>query len=111
SLMIYLFLHAYLNYLHLHSFPTRRSSDLNEPQYNTYFQPVTKSQKRKKGKGLFFKLLIPIIIVLGIFIAIMYALSTRADVDELKKIENKDSFVSVSNMPDYTKGAFIAMEY
>ncbi|MBA1354546.1 MULTISPECIES: monofunctional peptidoglycan glycosyltransferase SgtB [Staphylococcus] len=87
-----------------------QTDTVNEPQYNTYFQPVTKSQKRKKGKGLFFKLLIPIIIVLGIFIAIMYALSTRADVDELKKIENKESFVSVSNMPDYTKGAFIAME-
>ena len=68
-----------------------QTDTVNEPQYNTYFQPVTKSQKHKKGKGLFFKLLVPIIIVLGIFIAIMYALSTRADVDELKKIENKDS--------------------
>ena len=87
-----------------------QADTVNEPQYNTYFQPVTKTKKQKKGKGLFFKLLIPILIVLGIFIAIMYALSTRADIDELKKIENKNSFVSVSNMPEYTKGAFIAME-
>lgn len=52
----------------------------------------------------------PIILIIGIFIGAMYALSLRADVDELKSIEDKESFVSASNMPDYTKGAFIAME-
>src|SRR5699024_2526313 len=83
---------------------------VNEPQYNTYFQPVTKSQKTKRGKGLFFKLLILLLVIVGIFIGAMYALSSRADVDDLQNIEDKDTFVSVSNMPDYTKGAFIAME-
>ena len=30
--------------------------------------------------------------------------------DELRKIENKSSFVSADNMPEYVKGAFISME-
>ena len=33
----------------------------------------------------------------------------RDNVDELK-IENKSSFVSADNMPEYVKGAFISME-
>lgn len=37
-------------------------------------------------------------------------LSTRDNVDELRKIENKSSFVSADNMPEYVKGAFISME-
>lgn len=87
-----------------------REKKPNMPQHNTYFQPVGKPPKRKKGKGIFLKLLIPIVIVLAIFIGAMYALSLRANVDDLKSIEDKDTFVSVSNMPDYAKGAFIAME-
>ncbi|WP_039069032.1 monofunctional peptidoglycan glycosyltransferase SgtB [Staphylococcus shinii] len=82
----------------------------NIPYHNTYSQPVNKPKKKKKGIGLLFKLLMPIIIILGIFVAAMYALSLRANVDELKTIEDKESFVAASNMPDYTKGAFIAME-
>lgn len=82
----------------------------NIPHHNTYSQPVSKPKKKKKGIGLLFKLLMPIILIIGIFIGAMYALSLRADVDELKSIKDKESFVSASNMPDYTKGAFIAME-
>ena len=48
-----------------------QTDTVNEPQYNTYFQPVTKTKKQKKGKGLFFKLLIPILIVLGIFMVLI----------------------------------------
>lgn len=40
----------------------------------------------------------------------MYYLSSRANVDDLKTIENKSSYVSADNMPDYVKGAFISME-
>lgn len=82
----------------------------NIPQHNTYFQPVNKPPKKKKGKGLLIKILIPIIILVAAFIATMYAFSLKADVDELSSIEDKETFVSVSNMPEYTKGAFIAME-
>nr|6FTB_A Chain A, Monofunctional glycosyltransferase [Staphylococcus aureus MW2] len=32
------------------------------------------------------------------------------NVDELRKIENKSSFVSADNMPEYVKGAFISMQ-
>ncbi len=44
----------------------------------------------------------PIILIIGIFIGAMYALSLRADVDELKSIEDKESF-RLSNMPDYKR--------
>lgn len=40
----------------------------------------------------------------------MYVLSSRANVDDLKSIENKSNFVSADNMPNYVKGAFISME-
>ena len=40
----------------------------------------------------------------------MYALSLQANVDDLKSIEDKSSYVSAADMPDYTKGAFVAME-
>ena len=33
----------------------------------------------------------------------MYYLSSRANVDDLKTIENKSSYVSADNMPDYVK--------
>ncbi|SCT20630.1 monofunctional peptidoglycan glycosyltransferase SgtB [Staphylococcus caeli] len=85
-------------------------TDNNKFQHNTYFKPVNKPPKKKKGSGLILKLLVPIIIILAIFIGVMYTLSLRADVDDLKSIENKDSYVSASAMPEYTKGAFIAME-
>ncbi|MBN6851416.1 monofunctional peptidoglycan glycosyltransferase SgtB [Staphylococcus saprophyticus] len=86
------------------------SNDLNQLHHNTYFKPVNKPQKKKKGKGIILKLLIPILIIIGIIIGVMYALSLRADTDELKNITEKESFVYASDMRDYTKGAFIAME-
>src|SRR5699024_7616702 len=89
---------------------TTGQKDVNTPQHNTYFQPVNKPSKKKKGKGLFIKILIPFIMLVAAFIATMYVFSLKADVDDLRNIEDKGSFVSISNMPEYTKGAFIAME-
>ena len=44
-----------------------------------------------------------------LFVGLMYFLSSRANVDDLKSIENK--IVSpADNMPNYVKGAFISME-
>ena len=40
----------------------------------------------------------------------MYFISSRANVDDLKSIENKSDFVVTENMPNYVKGAFISME-
>ena len=37
-------------------------------------------------------------------------ISSRANVDDLKSIENKSDFVVTENMPNYVKGAFISME-
>ncbi|WP_251518511.1 MULTISPECIES: monofunctional peptidoglycan glycosyltransferase SgtB [Staphylococcus] len=82
----------------------------NQPQHNTYYQPLNKPPKKKKGKGCLLLLLIPIVIVIAAFLILMYVLSLQSNVDDLKKIENKSSFVPASNMPKYTKGAFIAME-
>ena len=45
-----------------------------------------------------------------LFVGLMYFLSSRANVDDLKSIENKNSFVPADNMPNYVKGAFISME-
>ncbi|BCN88811.1 monofunctional peptidoglycan glycosyltransferase SgtB [Staphylococcus argenteus] len=82
----------------------------HEPHYNTYYQPVGKPPKKKKSKRILLKILLIIIIIIALFIGIMYFLSTRDNVDDLRKIENKSSFVSADDMPDYVKGAFISME-
>ena len=82
----------------------------HEPHYNTYYQPVGKPPKKKKSKRILLKILLTILIIIALFIGIMYFLSTRDNVDELRKIENKSSFVSADNMPEYVKGAFISME-
>ncbi len=65
----------------------------HEPHYNTYYQPVGKPPKKKKSKRILLKILLTILIIIALFIGIMYFLSTRDNVDELRKIENKSSFV------------------
>ena len=40
----------------------------------------------------------------------MYFISSRANVDDLKSIENKSDFVVTENMLQLCKGAFISME-
>ena len=40
----------------------------------------------------------------------MYFISSRANVDDLKSIENKSDFVATEIYPNYVKGAFISME-
>ena len=87
-----------------------KEKNYNQPYHNTYVQPVSKPQKKKKGRGLIFKILLPIVLIFAIFIGVMYALSLQANVDDLKSIEDKSSYVSAADMPDYTKGAFVAME-
>ncbi|MCP6565396.1 transglycosylase domain-containing protein, partial [Klebsiella pneumoniae] len=72
--------------------------------------PVGTPPRKRKSKGLFLKLLIGLIIVIALFFGVMYALSSRANVEDLKIIENKSTFVPIDDMPNYTKGAFIAME-
>lgn len=87
-----------------------RSHTQNTPHYNTYYQPVGTPPKKRKSKGLFLKFLITVFIIIAIFFGVMYALSARANVDDLKTIENKSTYVPITDMPNYTKGAFIAME-
>ena len=91
--------------------PTYTSSEeRHSPKYNTYYQPVGKPKRQKKGMGLVAKLLLLLVIIAGIFIGVMYYFSLSADVKDLKSIEDKESFVSAKDMPSYTKGSFIAME-
>lgn len=90
--------------------PERHSHYRNEPHYNTYYQPVGKPPKKKKSKRIFLRIFIIFIIIFALFIGLMYFLSSRANVDDLKTIENKSNYVSSDNMPDYVKGAFISME-
>ncbi|MCG2389202.1 monofunctional peptidoglycan glycosyltransferase SgtB [Staphylococcus epidermidis] len=80
------------------------------PHYNTYYQPIGKPPKKKKSKRIFLKAIITILILLIIFFCVMYFISSRANVDDLKSIENKSDFVAAENMPNYVKGAFISME-
>ena len=80
------------------------------PHYNTYYQPIGKPPKKKKSKRNFLKAIITILILLIIFFGVMYFISSRANVDDLKSIENKSDFVATENMPNYVKGAFISME-
>ncbi|KYH13141.1 monofunctional peptidoglycan glycosyltransferase SgtB [Staphylococcus kloosii] len=82
----------------------------NTPYHNTYYEPVNKKKKKKKSNSLFLTLTFTILIIIGIFIGIMYALSLNSNVDDLKSIKDKDSYVSVTDMPNYTRGAFIALE-
>lgn len=82
----------------------------NMPYHNTYFEPIKKTKKKKKSKSLVTTILLTIIILLGIFVGAMYMLSLRADIDDLSTIEDKSTYVSVEDMPNYTKGAFVALE-
>ncbi|MBU5272787.1 monofunctional peptidoglycan glycosyltransferase SgtB [Staphylococcus caprae] len=85
-------------------------NEMRRPHYNTYYQPVGKPPKKKKTNKIILKILFVIIIVFILFLGLMYFLSSRANVDDLKSIENKSSFVPADNMPNYVKGAFISME-
>ncbi|MBX5318929.1 monofunctional peptidoglycan glycosyltransferase SgtB [Staphylococcus caprae] len=85
-------------------------NEMRRPHYNTYYQPVGKPPKKKKTNKIILKILFVIIIVFVLFVGLMYFLSSRANVDDLKSIENKNSFVPADNMPNYVKGAFISME-
>ena len=85
-------------------------SESRRPHYNTYYQPVGKPPKKKKSNKILLKILIIVIVLVAIFMGAMYVLSSRANVDDLKSIENKSNFVSADNMPNYVKGAFISME-
>ncbi|OHO66747.1 glycosyltransferase [Staphylococcus sp. HMSC036D05] len=85
-------------------------SEMRRPHYNTYYQPVGKPPKKKKTNKIILKILFVVIIVFILFLGLMYFLSSRANVDDLKSIENKNSFVPADNMPNYVKGAFISME-
>ncbi|EIE3649885.1 monofunctional peptidoglycan glycosyltransferase SgtB [Staphylococcus pseudintermedius] len=82
----------------------------NEPHHNTYYQPVGQPPKKQKPRRIFRTLLMLIVLAGALFIGAMYFMAQRADIDELKSIEQKSSYVSASQMPDYIKGAFIAVE-
>ncbi|MCU5746232.1 monofunctional peptidoglycan glycosyltransferase SgtB [Staphylococcus sp. SQ8-PEA] len=80
------------------------------PEYNTYYQPIGKPKRKKKGKGLILTVLLTLTLICCLFVGLMYYLSLSANVDDLKSIEDKHTYVAAKDMPEYTKGAFIAME-
>ncbi|NHA37172.1 glycosyltransferase [Staphylococcus schleiferi] len=82
----------------------------NAPHYNTYYQPVGQPPKKQKPRRIFRTLIFVLIFIAALFIGLMYMLSQQADVSDLKSIEQKDSYVSATQMPKYTRGAFIAVE-
>ncbi|GGI42240.1 glycosyltransferase [Mammaliicoccus stepanovicii] len=84
-----------------------------ETQYRRYqhhYQEPFQPRKRKRVSKLFGILAILIILIIAFYIAVMYMWSRTSDVDELVKLEDKDTYVSVEDMPDYTKNAFVAVE-
>lgn len=82
----------------------------NEPYHNTYYRPVGQPPKKQRPRRIFRTILLLMVMVVAIFIGLMYVMAQRADVNDLQSIEKKASYVPVSQMPDYTKGAFIAVE-
>lgn len=94
-------------YAQSNEFPQR---DMREPHYNTYYQPIGKPPKKKKSKRIFLKIIITLAIILVLFLGLLYFLSSRANVDDLKSIENKSDYVSADQMPKYVRGAFISLE-
>ncbi|MDT0701185.1 monofunctional peptidoglycan glycosyltransferase SgtB [Staphylococcus chromogenes] len=82
----------------------------NEPYYNTYYQPVGHPPRKQRPRKIFRLVIMIAIIILALFIGGMYILSQRANVSDLSSIEQKATYVDASQMPDYTKGAFIALE-
>ncbi|MBI5974718.1 monofunctional peptidoglycan glycosyltransferase SgtB [Staphylococcus canis] len=88
----------------------RRSQATNEPHFNTYYRPVGQPPRKQKSKRIFRVLVLVIIILALLFTGLMYMLSERANVEQLITIEQKPSYVASTDMPDYTKNAFIAVE-
>ena len=88
----------------------REQARYEMPHHNTYYEPVGKPPKKKRGKSVFLTLFTLFLGLVFIFLAAMYVWSLREDVDDLRGIEDKATFVSSENMHDYTKGAFIALE-
>ena len=78
------------------------------PYYNTYYQPIGNHRKEKSKN--FLKSNYHYINFIDYIFGVMYFISSRANVDDLKSIENKSDFVATENMPNYVKGAFISME-
>lgn len=87
-----------------------QSYEPKRPRYNTYYQPVGKPPKKKKSNKTLLKIFIIIIVFVALFMGAMYVISSRANVDDLKTIENKGNYVSANDMPNYVKGAFISLE-
>ncbi|MGV3244331.1 monofunctional peptidoglycan glycosyltransferase SgtB [Staphylococcus sp. 11261D007BR] len=82
----------------------------SEPRYNTYYQPVGQPPRKQKSKRIFRTIIFTILLLCLLFVGMMYVLSRQADVEELSSIEDKTTYVPSNSMPDYTKGAFIAVE-
>ena len=57
------------------------------PYYNTYYQPIGNHRKRKKKN--FLKSNYHYINFIDYIFGVMYFISSRANVDDLKSIENK----------------------
>ncbi|GGB10289.1 glycosyltransferase [Macrococcus hajekii] len=61
---------------------------------------------KKMGCGLLTLLLVVVLIVSSFF----YFISGRVDLDEIKKLQSNQYFVSADHMPKYVPDAFIAVE-
>ncbi|QLK86374.1 monofunctional peptidoglycan glycosyltransferase SgtB [Staphylococcus sp. 17KM0847] len=82
----------------------------NEPHYNTYYRPVGTPPHKRKPRRIFRTLLLVVGVCLVLFVGLMFALAQRADVSNLSQIEQKATYVDARAIPEYTKGAFIAVE-
>lgn len=82
----------------------------NGPYYNTYYQPVGHPPRKQRPRKIFRLVVILACVILVLFIGGMYVLSQRAEVSDLASIEQKSTYVDASQIPDYTKGAFVALE-
>ncbi|ARB40363.1 MULTISPECIES: monofunctional peptidoglycan glycosyltransferase SgtB [Mammaliicoccus] len=90
--------------------PQPNSEEVQYRRYQHYYQEPVQPRKRKRISKLFGLVTILIILSIVFYLAVMYMWSRTSDVDDLVKIEDKQSYVQVEDMPDYTKNAFVAVE-
>lgn len=67
-------------------------------------------KKRRRGCGCGCSLLLIVILIAGLIGSYFYYSAAKVNIDELQNISSQDYYVSSTDMQDYVKNAFIAVE-
>ncbi|WP_302054837.1 glycosyltransferase [Macrococcus equipercicus] len=65
-------------------------------------------RRKRRGCGCLF-LFVPILVI-ALVLGFYYYQGMKVNIDSLQDIQNEKTYVAASNMPDYVKNAFIAVE-